>query len=181
MADAEAWIALRRLSRDFIAPWEPAWPEDDLTRSGFLRRCLSARRDCDLETGWSFLVRETQSGQLVGGISLSAVRRGAIQAGTLGYWIGQPYARQGYMFEAVERVCDFGFSTLGLHRIHATCAVNNDASRLLLLKAGFKHEGRALAYLNINHIWTDHDLFGRITPRYLTGLTQAGTDLKDPE
>lgn len=179
MADAEDWIALRRQSRTFIEPWEPAWPEDDLTQSGFFRRCQNARRDRDLETGWSFLIRDRSGGQLLGSISLTGIRRGAIQAGNLGYWTGQPYMRQGYMSEAVTAVCEFGFSALHLHRIHATCAVNNDASRLLLLKAGFKQEGRALAYLKINHIWTDHDLFGRISPLYMADTSCVGTDLKD--
>jgi ribosomal-protein-alanine N-acetyltransferase len=38
MNDFEEWSSLRGASREFLSPWEPVWPEDDLTRSAFRRR-----------------------------------------------------------------------------------------------------------------------------------------------
>src|SRR5262245_36256091 len=38
MTDFEEWAALREVSRDFLKPWEPTWPVDDLTRAAFRRR-----------------------------------------------------------------------------------------------------------------------------------------------
>ena len=42
-----------------------------------------------------------KDGQIVGGITLSNVRRQPAQAATLGYWVGEAYAMQGYMTEAL--------------------------------------------------------------------------------
>ena len=44
MTDYAEWAALREGSREFLKPWEPVWPADDLTRSAFrrrIRRCES--------------------------------------------------------------------------------------------------------------------------------------------
>ncbi len=38
MSDFTDWSALREASRDFLVPWEPTWPMDDLTRGSFRRR-----------------------------------------------------------------------------------------------------------------------------------------------
>ena len=38
MSDFLQWAHLREYSREYLTPWEPIWPSDDLTRSGFRRR-----------------------------------------------------------------------------------------------------------------------------------------------
>jgi ribosomal-protein-alanine N-acetyltransferase len=96
---------------------------------------------------------------LMGGCTLSNVRRGVTQCCALGYWIGERFSRQGYMFEAVRALVPFIFSTLGLHRIEAACLPSNQASQNLLMKVGFRQEGVALRYLQINGEWRDHVLF----------------------
>jgi ribosomal-protein-alanine N-acetyltransferase len=96
---------------------------------------------------------------LMGGCTLSNVRRGVTQCCALGYWIGERFARQGYMFDAVRALVPFVFSTLGLHRIEAACLPSNEPSKNLLIKAGFRHEGLARGYLQINGEWRDHVLF----------------------
>ena len=96
---------------------------------------------------------------LMGGCTLSNVRRGVTQCCALGYWIGERFARQGYMSDAVRALIPFIFSTLGLHRIEAACLPINEASKNLLAKAGFRQEGIARRYLQINGEWRDHVLF----------------------
>jgi ribosomal-protein-alanine N-acetyltransferase len=49
---------------------------------------------------------------------------------------------------------------LKLHRVEAACLPNNEASRGLLLKCGFREEGLARDYLKINGRWCDHVTFG---------------------
>ena len=101
---------------------------------------------------------------LTGGITLSNVRRGVAQMGSVGYWCGQPFARQGQTLAAVRMLTVFAFRTLALHRLEAACLPQNDASRRLLNRAGFKEEGLAAAYLKINGVWRDHVLFGLVSP-----------------
>jgi ribosomal-protein-alanine N-acetyltransferase len=164
MGDYRAWSDLRRISRDFLQPWEPTWPEDDLSRASFRRRLSIYTRDLELAQGYAFFVFRRSDDRLVGGVNLRDVRRGVAQMGALGYWVGQPYARSGYTLDGVKAVCNFGFRQLGLHRLEAACLPENEASHRLLLRAGFEQEGLARAYLKINGRWADHLLFGMINP-----------------
>ena len=163
-ADHPEWAALRQLSRAFLQPWEPTWADDDLTRSAFRRRLASYQRDIDLGVAFPFFVFRDEDETLVGGVTLSNVRRGVAQMGALGYWIGQPHARCGYTLAAVNAVTRFAFQQLGLHRVEAACLPRNEASAKLLFKAGFEEEGFAKAYLKIDGDWRDHRLFGLLSP-----------------
>jgi [ribosomal protein S5]-alanine N-acetyltransferase len=160
--DFVEWAALRRRSRDFLQPWEPTWPADDLTRVAFRRRLAAYAREMDLGAAYPFFVFRPEDDALVGGVTLSNVRRGVAQMATLGYWVGEPFARHGYISGAVKAAARFAFGVLALHRIEAACVPENHRSHGLLLKAGFEAEGRARAYLKINGEWRDHLLFGMI-------------------
>lgn len=160
MADYAQWAALRQESRAFLVPWEPEWPANDLTRSAFRARLKRYYRDIADDLSYPFFILTADDRQLLGAITLSNVRRGVAQMGTLGYWIGAPYARQGYMREAIRLILDFAFEHLQLHRVEAACLPHNAASIALLRGAGFVEEGYARAYLKINGRWQDHRLFG---------------------
>jgi ribosomal-protein-alanine N-acetyltransferase len=160
--DFAAWSELRELSRGFLQPWEPTWAADDLGRPAFRRRLAAYARDLENGTGYAFLVFRSEDDRLVGGVTLSNVRRGVAQACSLGYWVGRPYARRGHTCAAVRAAARFAFDGLGLHRIEAACVPENRPSRNLLLKCGFECEGRARAYLKINGVWADHLLFGLV-------------------
>lgn len=159
MRDFEAWAGLRERSRAFLTPWEPTWPGDDLTRTSFRRRLRRHRQEIDGDEAYPFLIfREDHV--LLGGLTLGQVKRGVVQAATLGYWIGAPYAGKGYMSRAVRAVTGFAFSNLRLHRIEASCLPHNEASIKLLERIGFTREGFARSYLRINGVWQDHLLYG---------------------
>ena len=159
MSDHPAWAELRDRSRGFLTPWEPIWPEDDLDRSAFRRRVKRYGQEIRNDGGYPFFVFRAVDHALVGGLTLSHVRRGVTQAAALGYWMGEPFAGQGLMSEAVRTVLPFAFSTLRLHRVEAACLPHNAASVRLLEKVGFTREGYARRYLCINGSWQDHLLF----------------------
>lgn len=162
MADYEEWAALREESRSFLTPWEPIWPADDLTRAAFRRRLRRYADDLQADQSYALFIFRASDEALVGGITLANVRRGVAQSGSIGYWMGQRYAGQGYMTAAVKAIVPFAFSTLRLHRVEAACIPTNAASIRLLQKAGFEQEGYARRYLCINGVWQDHLLFARI-------------------
>ena len=161
--DHEPWAALRSASYAYLQPWEPLWPEDDLTRAAWRRRLASYARDIDLGVAYPFLVFRLSDGALTGGITLSNIRRGVAQMGTVGYWCGAAHTRQGHTLAAVRTLAGFAFRTLALHRLEAACLPENTPSRRLLGQAGFAEEGLAQAYLKINGEWRDHRLFGLIS------------------
>jgi len=162
--DYPAWSNLRQVSRDFLQPWEPVWPEDDLERAAYRRRLATYAREMDAGSAYPFFIFRTRDDALVGGVTISNVRRGVAQMCTIGYWMGEPFAGQGYMTAAMKPLVAFAFGELSLHRVEAACLPENQASHRLLLKTGFREEGMARAYLKINGRWRDHLLFGMVTP-----------------
>ena len=162
MTDYNDWAALRERSREFLTPWEPTWPADDLSRSAFRRRIRRYAEDLRSDQGYAFLIIRNSDDAIVGGLTLANIRRGVAQAGSLGYWMGLPFVRHGYMTAAVRAVIPFAFSTLRLHRLEAACIPSNAGSIRLLENTGFVREGYAREYLCINGIWQDHLLYGRL-------------------
>ena len=171
--DFNHWVQLRTESRDFLSPWDPIWSDEHLTRKNFTNRVYWARRAVKTGSGCPlFLIQKTDS-SLIGAVTLDNIRRGPAQAGTLGYWIGQAHARQGYMREAVNSVVSYAFRKLDLSRVEAACLPENKPSRGLLESCGFKYEGVAQSYLQISGRWRTHVLYAAI--RYdRRGKTKAG-------
>ncbi|MCW5752976.1 MAG: GNAT family N-acetyltransferase [Alphaproteobacteria bacterium] len=157
--DWAEWARVRAESRTFLTPWEPTWPDDALTRAAFRRRLRRHAQDAREDAAYAFLIFRRQDGRLVGGVTLSNVRRGVTQSCALGYWTGRAHARQGYMHDALRALIRHVFDDLGLRRLEAACLPHNEASRNLLLKLGFVQEGLARQYLCIDGKWQDHVLF----------------------
>jgi [ribosomal protein S5]-alanine N-acetyltransferase len=159
-SDFTGWAKLRDVSRDHLTPYEPTWAQDELTKSAFRRRLKHYAREQRDDLGYAYGIFELASHELVGGVSLSNVRRGVTQTAALGYWIGKPHLRQGFMTEAVHLTIALAFDGLRLHRLEAATLLDNTASITVLERNGFAREGLAQGYLRINGDWRDHLLFG---------------------
>ena len=131
-----------------------------LFSAAFRRRLSIYAREMEAGNAWPFFIFADADQSLLGAITLSNVRRGVAESGTLGYWVGQAHAGRGYATAAVRAVVAHAFDDLKLHRVEAACVPSNLASRRVLEKAGFALEGQARAYLKINGAWADHLLFG---------------------
>ncbi len=175
-SDYLPWRTLRRESRDFLKPYEPRWSEADLSHRVYTSRLKRGREEAKAGTDYTFFVFIHLGGRelLVGGLTLSNIRRRAAQFVTLGYWMGREYAGRGLMTEAVGMVVPFVFDNLALHRIHAAFLPSNTASRRVLEKNGFREEGFAENYLQIDGKWCDHVLFGLTRERYESAVKQQG-------
>ncbi|MBS8228092.1 GNAT family N-acetyltransferase [Vannielia litorea] len=171
--DYRAWSDLRRESREFLTPWEPTWASDHLSRKSFTNRVYWAQRAIGGGSAVPLFLFARQGEALLGAITLDNIRRGPAQSGTLGYWIGAPYKRRGFMREAIEAVVHYGFTALDLSRLEAACLPENAASRGALEKCGFKYEGVAQSYLQINGRWRNHVLYANLR-RDRRGRTEAG-------
>ena len=161
-SDYRQWAALRRESAEFLQPWEPAWSDDHLSRKSFSNRVYWAQRSIANGSAVPLFLIRRADGTLLGAITLDNIRRGPAQAGTCGYWIGQPHARKGYMEEALKAVVHHAFTTLDLSRLESACLPENVASRAVLEKCGFKYEGVAQSYLQINGRWRNHVLYANL-------------------
>ncbi len=162
MADFAEWAGLRERSREFLIPWEPTWPADDLTRTSFRRRLRRYLREVREDRAYPFFIFREEDGALVGGCTLSNVNRGVQQSCTLGYWAGEVYAGKGYVTKAVRALVPYVFEELRLHRLQAACLPENERSKAVLRRCGFREEGYARGYLRINGVWRDHVLFAML-------------------
>ena len=162
LGDYAAWARLREESRHFLEPWEPTWSPDALTRAAYRRRLRRYAREVRDDQGIAFFIFRRDDGQLVGGLTISNIRRGVTQSCSVGYWTGRRHARHGYMQDALTATIHFVFDNLRLHRLEAACVPTNVPSAALLRKCGFIHEGVAREYLCINGVWRDHLLFAML-------------------
>ena len=162
VADYRDWAELRHASREFLAPWEPRWTADELDRSAWRQRLRRYREDYAAGSAVPFFIFANGDGRLVGGITIGNIRHGVAQSGQIGYWMGERFAGNGFMLDAIELLVPFAFDTLRLHRIEAACIPDNVRSMRVLEKAGFRREGLLRSYLRINGIWKDHYLYATI-------------------
>ncbi len=167
------WVHLRQASVEYLTPWEPVWAQDHFSKRAFANRVYWARKTYDAGRGAPLFMIRRADDALVGAITLDNIRRGPAQTGTLGYWTGEEFARLGYMSEAIQGLVHFAFTTLDLSRIEAACLSENKPSRGVLEKSGFKYEGVAQAYLQINGRWCNHVLYSNLRSDR-RGKTDAG-------
>ena len=172
VSDYGPWAELRAQSRAHLMPWEPAWPRDDLTKSAYRRRIKHYQREARDDLGYAYLVFEGEDDRLVGGLTLSNIRRGVTQSVMLGYWLGLPFVGQGHMTAAVRAVLPHAFEALRLHRVEAAVQPGNARSVGVLKRAGFVEEGLARRYLKINGTWQDHLLFAILAEDWMTREVQ---------
>ena len=160
--DWRAWAGLREESAAFLQPWEPLWAHDHLTRKSFTNRVYWSQRSEAQGTAIPLFLIRREDQALLGAITLDNLRRGPAQCATIGYWIGERFSRRGYMREAIVATVHHAFTALDVSRIEAACLPENEASRGVLEKAGFKYEGVAQSYLQINGRWRNHVLYAAL-------------------
>jgi ribosomal-protein-alanine N-acetyltransferase len=156
--DFPAWREVRRRNVDWLTKWEaarvPGAPDVVEDRGAFEDRCSARQRERMLGTGFGFGL--FVGGEFAGEINLNSIQRGPFQNAYVGYWIDEKQAGNGYMSEAVVLVCRFAFEELNLHRVQIAIIPRNHNSRRVMEKVGFRSEGVALRYLEINGVWEDH-------------------------
>ena len=161
--DYQAWKHIRQTSREFLEPWEPKWPENDLTRLGYRRRLKRYEQERERRTGETYFLisksTKTPFGIPIGGITVSNIRYGVSRNCNIGYWMGEEFAGKGFMKLSVKAIARHIFEDLKLCRIEAACLPNNERSSKLLESIGFVREGHMRKYLEINGVRHDHILF----------------------
>lgn len=162
LQDFVNWQAIRLASRAELRQYEPAAGQQQLSKSEFAKRVKHANALAQAGDSFQFFIFEKVNLRMLGGLTLGNIRRGASQTGEIGYWLGTDYCNHGYMRDAVSAVLDFSFNTLHLHRIEAACIPSNLRSIALLQFCGFRYEGFARAYLEINGQRQDHNLYARL-------------------
>jgi ribosomal-protein-alanine N-acetyltransferase len=116
-----------------------------------------------------FLICERSAGRIVGVVNLNVIVRGFFQSAFLGYYVGAPYAGQGYMTEGLRAVVGYAFGEMGLHRVEANVRPENLASIAVVKKAGFRKEGFSPRYLKVCGEWRDHERWALLADEAVGG------------
>ena len=159
LKDYEVWVNLRRKSEAFLSVWEPDRDRNFYSLSAFKARVKWAKNQFNEKKVIHAFIFTQEDGILIGAITLSQLRRGAAQSGSIGYWLGEPFIKNGYMSEAVRAIIFQAFKNFELSRIEAATLPENQASRSLLENIGFKYEGVAQSYLQIAGRWRNHVMY----------------------
>jgi len=171
-SDGDAIVAARLRSRTDIAAWEPDIGVEDPWDE------LTARRQWKDHYKWlwksyqygylvPFVIQ--LNGEPVGQLILTKIERGPINGATLGYWVDTAVTGRGVATAAAALAVDYGWHHLDLHRIQATVHPRNDASKAVLGKIGFRHEGLLRGYFKINGKYEEHELWAVLLEDYPAG------------
>lgn len=172
--DGRDWSALRLEERAYLEPWEPttdghwrennarqAWPSihSQLKRQARFGGMLPAAIELD--------------GRYCGQITVGGITRGALHSGWIGYWVGRRFAGGGVATAALALGLDHALGPGALHRVEATVRPENEASRVVLARCGFREEGLLRRYLHVDGAWRDHLLVARTREEHRRGAVAA--------
>jgi len=160
--DFAQWTEVRVRNEEWLVPWEPTrstrLADPTRSREAFSARCAARDRERQAGTAYGFGIYVDHA--LAGEVNINNVVRGALQSGTIGYWIDRDRAGRGYTAEGVAVLTRFAFEELHLHRLEICIVPRNTNSRRVMEKLRYREEGIALRYLEINGTWEDHMRFG---------------------
>jgi len=160
--DFENWVVLRKKNEVFLNKWEPKKTEYFYSLRSFKLRVKWCKESFKNQRTLSLFIFLRKEKKLIGGITLDNIRKGSSQSASLGYWLAYEHTRNGYMTEAMKLIIDYGFNVLKLSRLEAATLPENEASRKLLEKIGFKYEGVAQSYLQIYGKWRNHIIYSKL-------------------
>jgi [ribosomal protein S5]-alanine N-acetyltransferase len=162
MRDRDEFLELVRRSRALHRPW--VYPPQD---AGEFAAYIQRTRGHDLE-GLLVCLREGRA--IVGLFNVSQIFYGSFCNAYLGFWVGAPYAGQGYMTEGMGLVLRHVFQMLKLHRVEANVQPGNTASIALVRRTGFRREGFSPRYLKVGGRWRDHERWAMTAEDWKPGI-----------
>jgi ribosomal-protein-alanine N-acetyltransferase len=159
--DGPAWADLRRRNADWLSPWEATPPDRGWAAQdsiGVYLSMLSSMRH-ESRRGLALPWGLTYDGALVGQLAVSSIVRGALNSGSLGYWVDERRAGRGIMTIGLALAVDHCFGPARLHRVEANIRPENLRSRRLVERLGFRDEGLRRRLLHINGSYRDHHCY----------------------
>lgn len=173
--DATAWRAARLRNAAWLRPWEPTNPETPLYASGlgpYIAMARATRREARQALALPWVV--FYAGEFAGQLTVGSIQWGSARSAQVGYWVDEAYAGRGVTPTALAMAVDHCFFVVGLHRIEANIRPENQASRRVVEKLGFREEGLRRRQLHIDGAWRDHlcyaitaeDVPGGLMPRW---------------
>ena len=108
-------------------------------------------------------VERKEDGRVIG---LRRLIRGDHRQGEMGWALGVEYRGQGYATEAARALMDYGFNSLGLHRIHADTNSDNRASWRVMERLGMRREAQLREAVYREGKWLDRVIYGMLAEEW---------------
>ena len=141
------------------------WGPNTVEETTQLLAMARAARDAVPRTAYHLAIVLKATDELIGGCRIE-IRSPAHGSGDIGYVLARPAWGHGHATEAMRALLAFGFERLALHRIWATCDVENQASSRVLEKLGMGREGRLRQNVRRKGEWRDSDLHAILEPEW---------------
>ncbi|GAS94270.1 ribosomal-protein-alanine acetyltransferase rimJ [Mycolicibacterium canariasense] len=173
LRDGAQWSKLRLADRAHLEPWEPSADVSWEVRhaiSSWPAVCSGLRGEARKGRMLPYVIE--LDGQFAGQITIGNVTHGALRSAWIGYWVAKQFTGSGVATAALALGLDHAFGPVMLHRVEATVRPENQASRAVLAKAGFREEGLLQRYLDVDGAWRDH-LLVAITIEEVQGSVAA--------
>lgn len=159
--EKEDWKAVHTYaSQEIVSQYQLWGPNTEKESMAYVKEAMNDAK-IHPRVRFAFAVVEKQSGEMIGAGELF-IRSSINREGEIGYVIHPGYWGSGYATETATILISFGFSTLKLHRIFATCDPRNKASEKVLLKIPMTLEGRIRESILLKDGWRDSLLFSTL-------------------
>lgn len=168
--DAAAWREIRRVNREWLRPWDATPPQGAPPAPTFGAMVSGLRHEA--RTGRALPFAVTYSGRLVGQLTVGGIAYGSLRAAHVGYWVDERVAGRGITPTAVALAGDHCYRVLGLHRLEISLRPENQPSRRVVEKLGFRYEGERPRYLHIDGAWRDHEVWALHVEEVPEGLLE---------
>lgn len=137
MTDLEIYFRLIKANRDHISQymdWADNHQTVDNTRDYILavRKQFSERKEVATKIYYQ--------GKLVGSVGI-LLHDKDLRLGEIGYWLDKDAVGKGIITRATRAMTDYGFTTLGLHKIVIRAMPHNERSLAVAKRLGYKHQG----------------------------------------
>ena len=169
-ADAKALAKLLSDNKYYWSTHEPLHRDEFYTVETQYQKILESIHLLQANREFSFGIYDPSTNKLIGHISLYSIKRLPYESGFIGYSIDKNFIGRGIATDAVQRVLQFAFQTLNLHRVEAYVSPQNNASVRVLEKSGFTQEGLLRELLFINGVWVDHYMYAILQKDFLNKL-----------
>jgi RimJ/RimL family protein N-acetyltransferase len=169
------WKSVHEYASDPETTRYVGWgPNNEEDTKGFIQRVMSYQAE-EPRRNFELAVTLKEMNTLIGGcrISVSDPRH---REGYIGYVLNKKYWRQGCGTEVAHALLDFGFKKLGLHRIYATCDVDNTASARVMEKNGMQREGCLREYRLQGKKWRNEFIYSILDHEWSHGKTDKASE-----
>lgn len=156
---AEDWQAVHAYASDpEVVRYMPFGPNTQQESRDFIERMLADQAEGAREA-LQPAVTLKDGGSLIGACRIGVVAGVGLSEASLGYTLRRTAWGHGYATEAARALVALGFDTMGVHRVHATCDVDNIASARVLEKLGMHREGLLRENVRLRTGWRDSYLY----------------------